>query len=1050
MTRNECFQGVRENGISIIHIRVILFAVFVFSSICPARIITVDDDGIADFNTIQAAIDDANDGDIVEVMPGTYTGTGNRDIDFLGKAITLRSIDPNNPEIVQNTIIDCNGTELVPHRGFYFHHGENANSIVDGLTITKAYAPNDIFIDGVWRQAGAGACCYQSSPTFLRCEFVANSAPTFGIGNGAAIFTFQSSSYINKCYIHDNIGCHGPGIAAIEGNLVITDCTINNNQGNTNGSGGGIFIKDSTARIDRCNINNNKAGRGGGLYSESSSANVINSLFTGNQSQWCICCTFGGNNVITNCTIVRNKYNSWGSAVKSWTNGVVTVSNCICFYNSDGSDGKREVDTASPITYCNIYGGLAGEGNIDIDPNFAFENDFHLLADSFCIDAANNVSVPDWADLYDLENCNRFHDDPTIIDTGNGTAPIVDMGAYEYNHQIPRIAVSTGNMLFEGVLYGPDPNEQKLQIRNCGGDNLSWSIHENCGWLVVDPNIGSSIIEINDVNVIVDINGLEPGQYNTYLTIVDPNANNSPFKVHVTLTMSTPQICISKNEFTFISYQEDISPNAQTLEIRNTGGGTLNWTISHDCDWLDVSPLNGSSSGDINMVTLTPDITEIEKGQYDCNLIITDPCASNSPLIVRATLIYRFDNDGILYVPSEYTTIQEAIEIALDGNTVLVEDGTYSGDGNRDIDFLGKAIMVKSLNGPENCIIDCNASYSDNHRGFYFQNGEGNDSVLEGITITNAYVVTGCYGGAAIYCYGASPTIKNCIIRNNGSELDPQSTCFCHGGAIYLGNGSGPTISHCTITENTVGSWGFGAAVCVSYDSGVTLTKSLIAKNDASQYQSRGGGIYAYMNAYLSIDNCTFADNTASVEGGAIYFEQYNDPIYLIMFNSILWGNSPDQFYTPGTDNGFIGACDIQDRVFGMSVDPLFANPSIGDYHLKSQAGRWNPVSQSWQTDTVTSLCIDAGLTITSYEDELWPHGQRVNIGAHGGTAQASMSLSTAGNIADLDCDDDVDNIDLSIFTNKWTDVLPLLKEDLDRNGTVDFNDFAVFASNWW
>jgi pectin methylesterase-like acyl-CoA thioesterase len=86
----------------------------IFAFIClflaiplQARIITVDDDGPADFSNIQAAISDSNDDDTIIVAPGTYTGTGNRNIDFTGKAITVRSSDPNDPNIVAATIINC-------------------------------------------------------------------------------------------------------------------------------------------------------------------------------------------------------------------------------------------------------------------------------------------------------------------------------------------------------------------------------------------------------------------------------------------------------------------------------------------------------------------------------------------------------------------------------------------------------------------------------------------------------------------------------------------------------------------------------------------------------------------------------------------------------------------------------------------------------------------------------------------------------------------------------------------------------------------------------
>jgi hypothetical protein len=98
---------------------------------CAAETIIVDDNGPADFTTIHAAINDANNGDTIEILPGTYTGEGNRNINFLGKAITVRSTDPNDPNIVGATIIDCNNSSL----SFYFHNGEDAKSVLDGLTI---------------------------------------------------------------------------------------------------------------------------------------------------------------------------------------------------------------------------------------------------------------------------------------------------------------------------------------------------------------------------------------------------------------------------------------------------------------------------------------------------------------------------------------------------------------------------------------------------------------------------------------------------------------------------------------------------------------------------------------------------------------------------------------------------------------------------------------------------------------------------------------------------------------------------------------------------
>jgi hypothetical protein len=89
----------------------------------------------------------------------------------------------------------------------------------------------------------------------------------------------------------------------------------------------------------------------------------------------------------------------------------------------------------------------------------------------------------------------------------------------------------------------------------------------------------------------------------------------------------------------------------------------------------------------------------------------------------------------------DFPTIQAAVDAAENGDIILLADGVFSGDGNRDIGYRGKAITVRSESGnPEECIIDCGGSPEDFHRGFYFQAGELPSSRLEGLTIRNGVV----------------------------------------------------------------------------------------------------------------------------------------------------------------------------------------------------------------------------------------------------------------------------------------------------------------------
>ena len=187
----------------------------------------------------------------------------------------------------------------------------------------------------------------------------------------------------------------------------------------------------------------------------------------------------------------------------------------------------------------------------------------------------------------------------------------------------------------------------------------------------------------------------------------------------------------------------------------------------------------------------------------------------------RAT-IYVVNPEGT----GDFPTIQAAIDAAVDGDVIELTDGTFTGDGNRDIDFLGKTITVRSQGGsPETCVIDCQGSYAEPHRGFYFHSGEGPEARLEGVRIINGYRD---HGGGISCTNGSSPTLFNCLLNFNTGPYQNS------GGGMYIGS-SWPALSACTFSDNYASR---DAGVSCSSSSSPTLVDCVFEGNSAPH----GGG----------------------------------------------------------------------------------------------------------------------------------------------------------------------------------------------------------------
>ncbi len=356
-------------------------------------------------------------------------------------------------------------------------------------------------------------------------------------------------------------------------------------------------------------------------------------------------------------------------------------------------------------------------------------------------------------------------------------------------------------------------------------------------------------------------------------------------------------------------------------------------------------------------------------------------------VLIAVCLCPSFGWSAVIHVPEDASTIQAGIDLAEDTDTILVADGTYTGAGNRDIDFQGKWITVESENGPYACIIDAE------HQGigFIFQTNESMTAQIRGFTVQHGMGDT----GGAIFCNYSSPIIENCYLTNNQAMSGGAIYCInaspavigCtmignqaddNGGAIFCSNAS-PDIINCVMNGNFAR---IGGGLCSVWFSDPTLMNCLIARN----FSSTGGAVASSNISFVTIMNSTLAENQA-VCGGILC-----DIASITIIDSIVWRNTGDPFCLSDASiditfstiqGGFEGAGNID-------ADPQFQSGPQGDFYLAHLSAG----------ETAGSPCIDAGsdlaekICFSSHEGsvclsdlttrtDLEPDQGRVDMGFH-------------------------------------------------------------------
>lgn len=273
----------------------------------------------------------------------------------------------------------------------------------------------------------------------------------------------------------------------------------------------------------------------------------------------------------------------------------------------------------------------------------------------------------------------------------------------------------------------------------------------------------------------------------------------------------------------------------------------------------------------------------------------------------------------------DYPTVQSAIDASTNGDVIELADGTFTGDGNRDINYGGRQITVCSRSGaPTDCVMDCQGSEVEPHRGFLFDSHEGHLSVLRGITIEDGYQDAG--GGVMVWF--SDPLIRDCVFLNNRAEqgaggwwygcpdavlIDCQfrhNTAALVGGGIY-GWETPFRLNGCTFDANAAESWGGG--VCALYGE-PTVTNCTFHHNSALE----GGAIGAFDQ--LTLANCIL---TSTLEGTVVECEGG-----IIVTCCDVFGNEAGDY------NGCLAGQNGQNGNF--SLDPLFCDPVLGDFRLEA------------------------------------------------------------------------------------------------------------------
>ncbi len=825
-----------------------------------AAIYMINPDGSGDFPTIQAAINSANDGDIIQLSNGTFTGPGNRDLDTDETNVTIESLN-GDPSLC---VIDCQGSSADPHYGIEYS-ALDASTFLRGITITNGYGP----------EHGGALRLWNANIIVENCIFSNNTAWNFG---GAVYAVEESSpSFLN--------------------------CIFQNNSADYYGLGGAVFAQNVSSPVfEGCIFSGNQAHLGGAIYSEYECTPMVSSSTFWNNSHEAA-------HMSTDCTLTIAKsilaFNE-GYAITGSDNG---SANLICS-NIYGNPSGNWVGILS--------GQLGVSGNIEDDPLFC-DKDAGILTlhhTSFCAPDNNSCGL-----------MGAFPVDcfGTMIVEADGSGDYATIqAAVNVAHPGDTIQLGAGNFTGTGnrdIEIDVDISIESLDPENPGIiDCQGSSVDQHRAFMILGGTVDLSHLIIRngytDLGGGVSLGGglldLNYCQFeNNTATMMGGglHADNGDL-VHINYCTFAENSAAQAGGAAYAGDSTDVRFYKCTLFLNESPAGSGIFLYSNAQGRINnciIAWGKGSSACSdyfsAGFITGCNDIYANEGGDWvgvlagqgginnnnNIDPLFCDPMANpanfelmnNSPvgeahvcggMGAKATEpnwaapVYgvRADESGM------FSTIQSAVDAVPLGAIISLDDGIYTGDGNRDIELRGKALSIGGRNSdPTAVILDAEGDFSDEHRAFNIHEGEPETATLmymtmrNGVANANQIPPEDYFGGAVRVTDGANLKILSCIFEDNVVHQAVPFVLHGKGGAIYHSSFGSLEIEDCVFSNQQ------GSSV-IQNDSG-----SLQVSN--SYFNEEFTGIQCVGMGQVNITECVFED----FQKPAVIFSDMLSPIQL-------------------------------------------------------------------------------------------------------------------------------------------------------------------------